>query len=532
MTTAVVGATASAPRPRFWRSPAADVFIGLALALLLRVPALGAWPLWIDEAATAAFAELPWDAFFGPILKLETTPPAYYALVKIWCGLFDASDGALRLLSALAGAASVVPVVLVCRSAFGPRAGLWGGILVALSAPHLHYSREARVYPLLFLAFACGLLFAQRLAAAPWQGPERWRWAGALAAACAAAMLLHNTGALAAASLFVYAGAVLLAERRLSFGASLPFLAAGSAALAAAAPSLLAAAALARDPANAASWMRVPGPDEVLGEFALLLLAPTQAVHLLPLAFVLPIAALGAAAMAFALFGRFRWNGRDPQAIGMAAALLFSAAAFFGVSQAAPVLLERTILFSLALFLPLAATSLAALGAGPWRRAVLAAALAPHLLAAVVLHRAPGKGEDWPGVAAHLAREGGAGEPILVLGAFETVALERYAAPEPALGPLVTVVPAFGSRLQFAVVAAMTRAVPRPVTATMEELCGPLGEASTLWVLSRWTIATEPVRLRVTETLRRGGATPAAAALRFGRLVAERWAVPGCGAGR
>ena len=226
-------ATASVRRPLPCRQLSADLLICFGLALLVRLPALGAWPVWIDEAATVGFAALPWSDIFGPILRLETTPPGYYAVVKLWTGLFGASDASFRLFSALAGAAAVVPVVLVCRGAFGPRAGAVGGLLLAVSAPHLHYSREARVYPLLFLAFACGLLFAQRLAAtAPVPSGRRWGSAAALTASSAAAMVLHNTGLIAAASLFVYAGAVLWAERRLSVAAALPFLAVGGAALA------------------------------------------------------------------------------------------------------------------------------------------------------------------------------------------------------------------------------------------------------------------------------------------------------------
>ncbi len=532
--TVVSGEASSAPeqRPIRCRWLQADLLICFGLALLVRLPALGAWPVWIDEAATVGFAGLPWPDIFGPLLRLETTPPGYYALVKLWAGLFGGSDASLRLLSALAGAAAVVPVVLVCRAAFGPQAAVWGGLLLAVAAPHLHHSREARVYPLLFLAFACGLLFAQRLAAsASVPGGRPWGSAAALAAACAIAMVLHHTGAIAAASLFVYAAAVLWAERRLTLVAALPFLAAGCAALAVAAPGLLAAAETARDPSHAASWMPVPGVAETFGTFVLVWFMPVHGTRLLPLELAVPICSLGAVALAAVLYCRFRWSAAHPQAIGLAGALLFSFFAFFGVSQTSPVLLERTVLYSLALFVPLVAAGLAAVGAG-WRRlALLAAVFAPQLLALAALHRVPGHGEDWSGLAAYLAREAGAREPFVVLGTFETVALERYLAPEPsARRPLVTVVPEVGRRLQHAAAEAMTRAVPKPAAAAAREICGEVGTASAFWLVARSTVVDLPNHRAAAEALQREGAEPVAKRF-FGSLLLERWAVPRCGGG-
>ena len=515
-------------RLAFGGAASPGLLICLGLALLVRLPGLGGWPLWSDETATAAFARLPWSEIFGWLFQLETNPPAYYALMKLWSGVFGASDMGLRLPSALAGAAAVVPMALFCRGAFGPRAAGWGGLLLAISGSHLAFSREARVYPLLFLVFAFGLLFAQRLAVvATAPGKAKWSLSATLGAACALAMALHNTGAIAAASLFVYAGTVLWAERRLSVPASLPFLAAGGVALAIAAPNLVTAAVLARDPSGPTSWIPVPSAAEAVGTFVLVLLMPSSGTRVLLPWLGVPLIALGAAVALWTAWRFHRIERGHPQALGLGAALVFSCAAFFAVSQAVPVLLDRTVLYSLALFLPVLAAGLASLGPGPLRFVAAAAILAPHLAAAESLHRRPGRGEDWVGLAAHLASEAGQTEPRMVFGAFETVALERYSDPRPAAGPLVTVVSNIGGRLQLAAVNAVTTAAPRPADLEPKELCGLLGAAPTLWLVTRWVVSNVALHDTVAKSLLRGGAERVASR-DFGRLKLERWTAPRC----
>src|ERR1700712_3331430 len=78
------------------RSPIFGVGLILGLALALRLLHLDVDSLWADEVATLGFAELPWSELFGPIARLDPTPPTYYALIKAWTSVAGTSDFALR----------------------------------------------------------------------------------------------------------------------------------------------------------------------------------------------------------------------------------------------------------------------------------------------------------------------------------------------------------------------------------------------------------------------------------------------------
>jgi len=151
----------------------------LALAGILRLLALGRLPFWMDEASTAGFANLSWHELFNGLGQLETNPPAFYALEKVWGWVAGTSDFALRLPSAVAGIAAVAAVVMLTQKAFGRRAAFWSGVLMSTQVQHLEHSREARVYALLFLAIALAMLAARRIAV--WQDEgSLWRSSAAL----------------------------------------------------------------------------------------------------------------------------------------------------------------------------------------------------------------------------------------------------------------------------------------------------------------------------------------------------------------
>lgn len=130
-------------------------------ALALRLLDLDRFEFFIDEAATWWYARLIAE---GPGLegilegiRLEPTPPLYYALVAATGAVLGWGDAALRLPSVLFGTLSVPAVYVLVRRLVGPEqdlarpAGLFAAGLLVVHPLHVSYSREARVYPLLLL---------------------------------------------------------------------------------------------------------------------------------------------------------------------------------------------------------------------------------------------------------------------------------------------------------------------------------------------------------------------------------------------
>lgn len=127
-----------------WAALAAIVAAGA----LLRTVAIGREALWADEALTLVLAHWP----LGEMLLQPTdpTPFLYYAIHKLLIGA-DASAAAARSLSLAFGLLAIPLVYAAARLSFGRFAGLAAAALLAVWAPHIDYSQEARAYALLFL---------------------------------------------------------------------------------------------------------------------------------------------------------------------------------------------------------------------------------------------------------------------------------------------------------------------------------------------------------------------------------------------
>jgi mannosyltransferase len=142
-----------------------------ALAAVLRLATLGSQSLWYDEAFTPVHVlRVSLGATLHNVVHTENTPPLWYVLE--W-GLARAlGDGAvaLRLLSALAGIATVPVAWAIGRELQGPptrRAAIVTAALVASSPLLVWYSQEARAYGLFVLLAALALLCFLRALRAP-----------------------------------------------------------------------------------------------------------------------------------------------------------------------------------------------------------------------------------------------------------------------------------------------------------------------------------------------------------------------------
>jgi 4-amino-4-deoxy-L-arabinose transferase-like glycosyltransferase len=439
----------------------------LLLAFWLRLHHLGADSLWIDEIASVGFARLPWAALFGPIAALEPTPPTYYAILKAWMVLVPVREFTLRLPSAIASAAAVPLVFLFARRAFGWQAGLLAGLLLALAPMHVALAQNARVYAFVLLAFAAGLVSAQAYVAAP--GAPRGRWALAGLALSAAVLLsLHATGLFAVAALGIYIAVALAVEGRAGIRTLAP---PALAVLGAAVPAgwwYLGAVAIARDPNSSLAWMEVPGLEDVALILRDTFVAPTG--RAMPLS-----AAVGVLAGIWAAVVAVR--RRDPQSLGTFAALAFVLLAMPLASQVRPLLLPRTLAFSVAVAAALLAAGAVAVP-GRWPRALTVLLLLGAEVCGTADYFAHG-GEHQPfrETVALLGRIVGPGEPVVVSDAFDAVAVEHYWNGRP-----MRLIAAVDPRVRLEREA--TRLMTSALLVEPWALCDALGSEPRVWLLA------------------------------------------------
>jgi uncharacterized membrane protein len=130
-----------------------------ALAAVLRLATLGSQSFWYDEAFTPVHVlRTSLGATLHNIVHTENTPPLWYVLEWGVSRVLGSGVVALRLLSALAGIATVpVAWAIGCELA-GRRAALVTAALVASSPLFVWYSQEARAYALFVLCASLALL--------------------------------------------------------------------------------------------------------------------------------------------------------------------------------------------------------------------------------------------------------------------------------------------------------------------------------------------------------------------------------------
>lgn len=140
-------------------------FLILALAAALRWFDLGSEGLWVDEAYTVELVR----ASFGTILerlRYDDAPPLFYFAEKGVLALLGISEGAVRLLPALAGFGAVVQSWLLVRR-YRPNAASIALLLAASSSLLVFYARQARSYGVLHLFCVLLLDATLRLAERP-----------------------------------------------------------------------------------------------------------------------------------------------------------------------------------------------------------------------------------------------------------------------------------------------------------------------------------------------------------------------------
>ena len=244
-------------------------------SLLLRTQRMGV-NFWIDEALSVGIADRPL-ADIPSVLRLDGSPPLYYALLHVWMGVLGRSEEATHALSLLLALVTVPVVWALARSLFGDRAGWCAAVLAAVNPFLTQYAQETRMYALVVLlgTVACtGFLGTFVL------GRGRG-WAVAFSVSLVLLLYTHNWGLFFGAATGL-AWLVLLARDRALLRRGLACFGAVALLYAPWVPTLLFQAAH-----TGAPWARAPGlahltqaPGHLLGkvEFPLLLAAAAVAL--------------------------------------------------------------------------------------------------------------------------------------------------------------------------------------------------------------------------------------------------------------
>jgi 4-amino-4-deoxy-L-arabinose transferase-like glycosyltransferase len=143
----------------------------VVLGAVLRLYRFDALSLWLDEGFTVFFSRLPWRTVLGLDGAYDVHPPLYYALVKV-VGVGVPEVVAGRLVSVVAGTATVPVLYALAARLLGPWPGVLSALVLAVSPLHVWYSQEARQYALVVLLVCVSYLALTEY----WRSP-RMGWA-------------------------------------------------------------------------------------------------------------------------------------------------------------------------------------------------------------------------------------------------------------------------------------------------------------------------------------------------------------------
>lgn len=121
----------------------AAAVVAMAISMLIGLKQ----SVWFDEAYSIFLAEQSWSQLFY-LTSIDTYPPLYYMILKLWGEAFGWGEAALRSLSVLALGGSVFVSGLLLRRLFGARVAAIAVMIVAVSPFLLRYGFEIRMYAL------------------------------------------------------------------------------------------------------------------------------------------------------------------------------------------------------------------------------------------------------------------------------------------------------------------------------------------------------------------------------------------------
>ncbi|HEX6246057.1 MAG TPA: glycosyltransferase family 39 protein, partial [Polyangiales bacterium] len=179
------------------RSVLAWLALVLLLAVALRALNLGTQSMWLDElfSRRAALEPTLWGTILSGSIH-DMFPPLYPIISHFAVRLPGDAEAAMRLPSAVAGAAAVFVVFAIGRVLHSARVGLVAATLMGCHWFALAYSQEGRPYALLSLFSAQAVYAGLRVVECQRLGVPARRPLVALGAAGSLLCFLHYVGAL------------------------------------------------------------------------------------------------------------------------------------------------------------------------------------------------------------------------------------------------------------------------------------------------------------------------------------------------
>jgi mannosyltransferase len=178
----------------------------LVLAAVSRWYGIGREALWLDEAYSWWDAHQSFADLWNLVPQCDPHPPLYFALLKIWIGIFGDTPFAMRSLGAVLSVAAV-GCVMAAGWQISARAGLIAGLLFATAPFQIEFAQDARPYALFCLgsalfAFGALRLFREESSAGPVGGQRVCLsgWAGLIGGGVIA-VWTNNTAMLMLAAL-------------------------------------------------------------------------------------------------------------------------------------------------------------------------------------------------------------------------------------------------------------------------------------------------------------------------------------------
>ena len=141
-----------------------DYSVGILLAIVLlgtamRLYELDADSFWADEIITARVSQLPIPTILGYQSELALNPPLTFFATHFFFSWGGQSEFTARLLPALLGSLSILLIYAVGEMLWTRRDGIVAAFLLAVSAHHVQYSQEARQYALMLFLALLSVLF-------------------------------------------------------------------------------------------------------------------------------------------------------------------------------------------------------------------------------------------------------------------------------------------------------------------------------------------------------------------------------------
>lgn len=145
------------------------ILAATVVGTLMRFPFIADQSMWFDEVFThRAMSQPNLTGLYRVIEAMETTPPLFFVLTWIVVKTVGQNtDVTIRLLSVVAGTATIPTAAFVLRRSIGPIPAMLVGWMVALSPLMVWYSLNGRSYALLMLLGLVSLWSVARVEESP-----------------------------------------------------------------------------------------------------------------------------------------------------------------------------------------------------------------------------------------------------------------------------------------------------------------------------------------------------------------------------